>query len=205
MLWPAQAERATDMTSPRPPDDDADFEGALGAFVIAWADAESELYKVLVQYAQVSDAVARAIFSGTRAKIMMDFIKSIAHNTNMGADRLDDLEYVFAQMAAINTMRDKLVHNLSDGYSYPKDKPLRRVLTNSSRASRYGKQFVHEVDTQTLIDMTMDTYAIHNHLNQHWGPRKEPFRPWRENRPDDPPTPWRYKSPQPIGDRDKSP
>lgn len=43
------------------------FERGLGRFMIAWSDTEAELYRVLVHYTQVSDPVARALFSGTRA------------------------------------------------------------------------------------------------------------------------------------------
>src|SRR5688500_3306553 len=97
---------------------DTSFELALGRFIIAFADAEAELHRVLIHYSQVSDAVARALFSGTRAKGMIDFIRSIAHNSEMPAERREDLEHVFGQLAAINTMRDHLVHHASDSYSF---------------------------------------------------------------------------------------
>ena len=70
------------------------FEKALGRFIIAWTDAETELYQILLSYSNVSHAVGRALFSGTRARGMMDFIRSIAHNTAMDYDRKKDLEYV---------------------------------------------------------------------------------------------------------------
>ena len=84
---------------------DAGFEQALGRFIIAFADAEAELYRVLIAYSKTDDPVARALFSGTRAKAMIDFIRSIAHNTSMPEDRKADLEYVFRQLAAINAFR----------------------------------------------------------------------------------------------------
>jgi hypothetical protein len=182
--------------------EDASFELALGRFIIAFADAEAELHKVLVQYSQVSDPVARALFSGTRAKGMIDFIRSIAHNSAMPTDRRDDLEYVFGQLAAINTMRDHLVHHTSDSYSF--DDPKKRIVANT-RASRYGNAKGYEIGADTINAMTWDLYAISNHLNMHCGRREGPFRPWRENPEDQTPTPWAYKSPNPIPSWEKTP
>jgi hypothetical protein len=47
---------------------DEKFELSLGRFMIAWSDAETELYRALIQYSGVTHPVARAIFSGTRAE-----------------------------------------------------------------------------------------------------------------------------------------
>ena len=183
-------------------EEDQSFERALGRFMIAWADAEAELYRVLVYYSQVSDPVARALFSGTRAKGMMDFIKSIAHNTALASDRREDLEYVFSQMSTINAMRDHVVHHASDSYSY--DDPKKRIVANT-RASRYGNAKGYEVGVEAIDTMTWDLYGIANHLNMHWGPREGNFRPWRENYEDQAPTPWAYKPLQPIASWEQSP
>lgn len=182
--------------------EDVKFECALGRFIIAFADAEAELYKVLVQYSQVTHPVARALFSGTRAKGMMDFIRSIAHNTAMPSDRREDLEHVFIQFTAINTMRDHLVHHTSDSYSF--DDPKKRIVANT-RASRYGNAKGYEIGSDTIDAMTWDLYGISNHLNMHWGPREGLFRPWRENPEDQAPTSWAYKSPNPIPSWEKAP
>ena len=193
-------ERVEDAFTAR--EQDGLFERALGRFMIAWADTEAELYRVLVQYAQVNDPVARALFSGTRAKAMMDFIRSIAHNTAMARDRKEDLEYVFSQLSAINTMRDHLAHHASDSYSF--DNPKKRIVANT-RASRYGNAKGYEVGVETIEAMTWDLYGISNHLNMHWGPRQEPFIPWRENSEDLRPTIWTYKVLQPIPSWEPSP
>lgn len=174
---------------------DSDFQQAFGRFMIAWSDAEAELYKVLVHYSQVTDPVARALFSGTRAKAMMAFIRSIAHNTAMDKERRNDLEYVFGQLSAINTMRDHLAHHATDSYLF--NDPKKRIVANT-RASRYGNAQGFEIGVDTIDSMTWDLYAIGNHLNMHWGPRTRPFQVWRENPEDPTPTPWTYKAPQPI-------
>jgi hypothetical protein len=184
------------------PDEDEPFQKALGRFIVAFADAEAELYRVLVHYSGVSDAVARALFSGTRARSMIDFIRSIAHNTAMSADRREDLEHVFAQLTAINTMRDHLVHHSSDNYSF--NDPKRRIVANT-RASRYGNAKGYEVGADTIDAMTWDLYGVANHLNMHWGKREGAFQPWRENPEDQKPTPWTYSPPHPIPSWEKTP
>lgn len=182
--------------------EDESFERALGRFIIAFSDAEAELYKVLIRYSEVTDPIARALFSGTKTRGMIDFIRSIAHNSAMHADRRDDLEHVFVQLAAINTMRDHLVHHASDSYSF-KD-PKKRIVANT-RASRYGNAKGYEIGPDTIDAMTWDLYGISNHLNMHWGPRKEPFHPWRENPEDEKPTAWAYKSLDSLPPWEKAP
>lgn len=184
---------------------DPSFERAYGRFMIAWADAEAELYRVLCAYAEVSDDVARAIFSGTRAGTMIEHIRAIAHNTEMAQERVADLEHVFPQIAAINKARDLLAHYATNSYGFDPARPTFRAVTNADRVSRRGKERFDWVGVETLEAMTADLHGIGNHLNMHWGRRLGPFRPWRENDPSDPATPWLYKSPQPASDRHRSP
>ena len=182
--------------------EDERFERALGRFIVAFADTEAELRRVLIQYAQVSDPVARAIFSGTRAKAMIDFIRNIAHNTALSKDRQDDLDYVFSQLTVVNTMRDHIVHHASDSYSF--NDPQKRIVANI-RASRYGNAKGYEIGADTIDAMTWDLYGISNHLNMHWGSRDGAFTPWRENPEDQAPTAWTYKAPNPIPSWEKPP
>jgi hypothetical protein len=172
------------------------FEGALGRFVMAWADAEAELYRVLKHYADVSDGVARAIFSGTRASGMIAYLRAIAHNTKLDPVRLSDLEFVFPQMATINTTRDHVVHFASQQLLIWAD-PTRRVLTNVERVSRYGKAVEQHIGSASLELMTQDLQVISNHLNMHWGSQAKAvtFTPWQEN--PGKATTWAYKPQQP--------
>ena len=172
------------------------YERAFGQFLIAWADAEREMYHVLLAYSGVTTAVGRAIFSGVRMKAMMDYIRSIDNNAPLPLDRSTDLAHVFSQIGLINAIRDHLVHHSSQSYSYTKGTPA-RVVANT-RASRFGNAQGYEVTPEVLEQLTQDLCAIANHLNTHHGPRSGPFTPWREGAPDDPPTPWLYKQLQPI-------
>jgi hypothetical protein len=179
------------------------FERALGQLMTRWADAESALYSVLRYYAKVSDDVGRSIFSGCRAKTMMEFLDNIAHNTQLDERRRDDLTKVFAQLTAINTMRDRLVHHVDGSEIQIRANDLqRRVLSNAHRVSRKGKAFDFEIGSVDIENMNSDLRLCCWHLINHLdGDPKRQFTPY----PGEPIAPlklgkpyaWRYKSPQP--------
>ena len=181
---------------------DENFERALGRLMVAWADAEREAYHVLVAYSGVSDAVGRALFSGTRMTGVIDFIRSIDFNKPLPIDRSADLAHVFDQISAINGIRNHLVHHSSHSYSF--DENSHRVVANE-RTSRYGQGKGYVVSPEEIENITQDLLAISNHLNMHHGPRNGQFMPWRENSPSDPPTPWLYKPLKSIDTWEKSP
>lgn len=58
---------------------------------------------------ELSDPVARSVFSGTRLRTSMDFINRIYEATGK-TDKKVKLYYYFSQLASINTMRDDIVH-----------------------------------------------------------------------------------------------
>jgi|SRR5882757_1007061 len=180
---------------------DAEFERALGQFVIAFADAELELRRVLIHYSGVTNPVARALFSGVRAKGIVDFLNSIIENTAMPFDRRSDLEHVFEHLHRIIPMRDHLIHHVSDNYSF--DVPGNRIVANA-RTTRIGKAKGYIVNAKTIRQMTWDLYGIMNSLNMHWSQRTEQFVPWSENH-DGVRSPWLYKQLQPIQSWEVSP
>ena len=158
--------------------------------MLAWADAEQELYRVLVHYAGVSDAVGRAIFSGTRARTMMDYMNNIAHNVELSADRKENLTALFSHMTTINSMRDKVVH-YSSGNSIEYNDPETRALSNYRRVNRYDTHFIYDIGSKHLSQMTEDLYLIGHHLQMHWSSPPDAFHVWREEPADD--SAWRYK------------
>jgi hypothetical protein len=192
---PERARRYRDLITER----QADYTFALGQFVQAWADMEAELYRVLIHYAGLKDAAARAIFSGTRASGMVSYLYSILHNTEISDARANDLEFVLPQISTINTLRDHTVH-YSLGSVITSDKDGNRIITNKSRVARYGKEFVEVVGPHTFKEAIDDLHLIYNHLNQHWH-QKEPFRPWVT--PGETKSTWRYRPPQPQNSNPK--
>ena len=132
----------------------------LGQLTLAWADLEAVLYKLLKHYAGVTDDVGRAVFSGTRARTAVGFVRAIADNTLIEAERKTDLEEIFTQVLAINSMRDFVVHNV-DGSQQdfePAD-PTRRYVTDELRVSRKAKIKTYLVGSATLASSAS---ALHN-------------------------------------------
>lgn len=150
----------------------------LGQLTLAWADVETVLFKLLKHYAGVTDEVGRAVFSGTRARAAIGFIRSIADNTTMEPARKADLEEIFSQVLAINSMRDFVVHNI-DGSSqeFEDDDPDRRYVTDQRRASRKAKAKTFLVGSSTLGAMREDCIESCWRLHAHWEPRNSPFKP----------------------------
>jgi hypothetical protein len=173
----------------------AAFQKAIGKFILAWADVESALYAVLRHYSGVSDAVGRAIYSGTRAGPMMTFIEAIAHNTNMETARREDLEEVFERLRTINTMRDRIVHHVDGSEQrFELEDPTRRYLTNANRVSRLGKEFVLLIGSVDIDAISADAVACCWRLVEHTEPTNDPFkcRDHLKRRA------WLYTPPQPI-------
>ena len=168
------------------------FALAVGRLSLAWTDAETDTYRVLVRYAGVSDAVGRALFHGTRSRQIVSMIEAILRNTNASKVRHENISRVFAQLELINRMRDRIVHHAGDQVAYFALDGT-RVLTNDARASHADTRFVYEVPTTLIDNMTDDLHLICNHLNMHWSQQGEDFKPWSEEPADA--SAWRYKPP----------
>ena len=79
------------------------------------------VFKVLKNYSGVSWPVAQALFSGTRARRAINFIRAIAENTEMESDRKRDLDEKFTQ-----TLRSTHCGTLSSTTYVVQSKNLRR-------------------------------------------------------------------------------
>lgn len=154
----------------------------------------------LSHYAGASDAVSRAIFSGTRCDGAMKFIKAIVHNTDAPSDRNEDLSFVFAQASLLNTARNFILHQKVIGESFSQDTHGLH-FTDYDRVGRYGNDIILTITVQDLEDMTFDAIAIKNHLSQHLLPN--PFRHWVAESGKR--TTWLYKSAQLTGSQARTP
>lgn len=174
------------------------FKKSLGDLTLNWADLESAIRSVLRHYAGVSTPVARALFSGTRARVAMDMIESIANNTNLDAERANDLNEVFSVVRSLNTMRDFLVHHV-DGSMIESsdDNPRLRKLSNFDSVSRPTKGKTFWISSSVVHDMCHDMTECCWRLLAHRD-STEPFQ--RGLGPSGAPAPWRYKPPQPVRD-----
>ena len=165
----------------------------LGELTLAWSDVETVLFKLLKHYSGVSWPVANALFSGTRARSAVNFVRAIAENTEMEGDRVADLEEIFTQILAINSLRDFVVHNIDGSEQVFEDwDPSKRYITDALRSSRTSKAKTFLVGSATLAAMREDClescWRLHPHLDAH----NTPFSPGsgRDER-----RPWKFKPP----------
>ena len=113
--------------------------------------------------------------------------------------RKKNLKSVFEHLAAINFMRDKVIHHAS-GNSYGFNDPDTRALTNIDRVSRKDGYFVYEVGSKHIVQMTDDLHLIGHHLQMHRSRENANFQPWKEEPADA--SSWRYK---PLTPKPKNP
>lgn len=171
------------------------FVRELGNLTLAWSDVEAILFKLLKHYADVTWPVARALFSGTRARTAINFIRAIAENTAMDDPRKADLEETFTHILNINTFRDFVVHHTEGSmFEFEDADPTKRYITDKLRVSRESKTRTYLVGSRTLAEMRDDCEECCWRLHPHLAARDAVFqagsgRGERRN--------WRFKPPQP--------
>jgi hypothetical protein len=173
----------------------------LGELTLAWSDVETVLFKLLKHYSGVSWAVAQALFSGTRARSAINFIRAIAENTGMELSRVQDLDEIFKQVLAINTLRDFVVHNVNGSEQEFEDwDPSKRYITDVLRSSRKSKAKTYFVGSATLAAMRHDCVECCWRLHPHWDPQNTPFQPGSGRNVREP---WQFNPPNPSQRRER--
>jgi hypothetical protein len=135
---------------------------ALGRFAQEFAILEAVMFNTLAFYAKVPNNMARALFSGARVRAAMGSIKRIIQIQNPGEENKKDLEYVFKQIAAINTLRDDILHQ---GSVLTDDKG--RITSNIVRNLTPERLVERSASTETLNAATADLRKISLHLGCH--------------------------------------
>jgi hypothetical protein len=135
---------------------------ALGRFAQEFAIFEAVMFNTLAFYAKVPNNMARALFSGTRARAAMDSIRRIIQIQDPGEENKKDLEYVFKQIAKINTLRDGIFHQ---GSVLTDDKG--RITSNIVRNLTPERLVERSASTETLNAATADLTKISLHLACH--------------------------------------
>jgi hypothetical protein len=177
------------------------FETMLGRMTICWAETEYSIYRVLLHYARVSDPIGRSIFSGHRAKPMMDAITAILENTGASQSRRDNWAFVSSQISAIQKLRDMLTHHLASAWTTKATGlgtfqnylgwPFQQLVTDIARVRRKENSKFIKVDSALIGNMCHDMRVIVANLERHTA--KGRFKPYP------PPDPaWLYKFPQPL-------
>jgi hypothetical protein len=131
---------------------------ALGAFIHQFSAVERMLQRLLRIQAGVSGEIAKSVFSGARVDACKDFINRICDATGR-EDVKARLEPAFAQLGAISTMRNAIVHW---GASVQPDDTLAAVNDFLAHTPLNLKNF--PVSPEILRDMTFDLMMINVHI-----------------------------------------
>ena len=161
------------------------FFAALGRFVLGWADVERSVSELIAHYARVSEPVARALFSGSRARTMLAQITAIAENTRMPGARKADIAFLTAKISALNTNRDRIAHYGSLRSHTMQGTSLRRRVSNEHRSSRKTKHFVDFFGSEELehfageclrICAALECHMKAGRFRQYYWPERKPSK-----------------------------
>jgi hypothetical protein len=128
---------------------------ALGKFVEMFAKVEDAVFVALVRKTGVFSPRAEALFSGTRVRDAVSFIKRLheADSTPL-PPRLAE---VFGQLSAINTIRDRILH----WGTWPTESGTGLQVTNRLRAHADRARHEFETSPEHLDDMRNDLEIIY--------------------------------------------
>lgn len=171
--------------------EDALFTRSLGELTIAWVQVERVLRLTIQRYAGVTEPVARALFSGTRARTAMEMVEAIAQNTAMDSRRKEDLHEVFTIIRSINTMRDLLTHYADGRMDVTDITDKTRELHSRHKSGKQSEGKIFSVSADLIKSMCHDLQECCRRLIDHFETEGE--LPPRTRAP----APWRYKPPQP--------
>lgn len=176
--------------------DDAYFR-ALGGFVHFFSSAETSLTHLLGHLSDVSEDEAKALFSGVRTSQGISIINRLLETQGQLSER-DRLAPIFNQLAAINTMRNQILHNGTALSANGEKIVFEKSFTRS-------KDKVHRVSEQMLIDAAFDCNKIScTFILTIFGERLKVLDSYDHILAVSQ-QPWRYKSSQPIIGRGRNP
>jgi hypothetical protein len=167
---------------------------ALGKFVNEFAHAEADMFVLLIMTANVPIATGQALFSGTRVRDSISFIKRIYETR--GSEPTARMADVFSQLTSIATARDHILH--MGVYETRED----GLMISSNQMRAHAKRAIRELDAspESLNAMTEDLRVISMWLFGQQIVEKKPGLPHaedavRKHRGREP-APWRYKPAQ---------
>lgn len=140
-----------------PHDRTTSYHTALGSFLQAYAEVEAATFSTLAHYAGITDKMARALFSGTRAKAALDYIRRIVEAHEMREEILTELTLINDHLGPITDARNDLLHYGSTGGGAD------RQIANQ-RAHIPKKQNERMLSEEIFGQMTKDLNKIERHI-----------------------------------------
>jgi hypothetical protein len=134
-----------------------EYHAALGRFVALFSQAELAVQNSLRFYSGLSANRAHLIFSGTRADAGIDLIKSLTTEAGMEPSKHAELSGALAQLKAINTTRNAILHygaqDVAEGKPY-----VAKALFGVDETK--VKVVTFPIAPDMLEDMTADVRSI---------------------------------------------
>jgi hypothetical protein len=157
----------------------------LGRFLHAFAAAEAQLLFLLREISGMTKAKAGVVFNGTRSEAARELINKFLDATKE-IDKKERLSGPFAQMAAIGTVRNNLVH-----WGAKTDGVKDFTISNLDRNPINPREYTVSVKdlTNMVEDLSVIIACLYLERKVVSRLRPSPHAPW--------PFPWRYIPPQP--------
>lgn len=134
---------------------------ALGKFLSAYALVEAQAFYILRECSGVTPEVARALFSGTRAKAALDYLKRISEVENWADGKKAPLDAITSQFGDVTRVRNDILH-----YGASSTGTDGEWTTTNAGVVHIEKQIrATRITPAILDDLTHDCYKIAAHLN----------------------------------------
>jgi len=166
-------------------------QSAFGQFILDFSQAEWCLYLILLAMTRLPDAMARALFSGTRAKSIGQFINAYISNTHPEGEeppKIKQLQAAIQQLNIIDGTRSQLVHSGIGSFTRNG-----MVVSNEGRVSRYEHKHTFIISSKEIDDMSFDLSQISGYFHTYAFSLLNPMS--CVSMPELPST-WRHKPPQ---------
>jgi hypothetical protein len=169
---------------------------ALGKFVHRYALLEAMMHTVLLFEAEVNDPIGQALFSGTRVRDSINFIRRLM--AAKGKELSPWLERAFPKVNEITSVRDKILHygfTVEGASATVSDAP--RNIPDRTTSFRITVTELDALEHDTLSALA----CLNMHMIENYGFNiAEEFRDRERAQAEDA---WLYKFPQPAADRKK--
>ncbi len=139
--------------------EEAQYLGALGAFIEAYALFEASLSAYLQKIADIYPPMFSAMFSGLNVKQKQGLIRRIWRIQPAPDDIKEELDEIFKRSLDITDVRNSMLHY----GSYVTSEAV-RITSDVSRALKESEATEHRVSGDTLSAMNLDILKCGTHL-----------------------------------------
>lgn len=133
---------------------------ALGRFLSAYALVEANAQYILRVCANVSDAVGKSLFSGTRVTAAIEYLARIAEAETWSKEKRSHLDTVQEQLGELTRVRNDILHYGASRTGIDGE----WFTTNAIVAHTQKRLRQTRITPDILKDMTHDCYKIAAHI-----------------------------------------